>query len=93
MLVEGISLAASVVAAFFIALIAIGYTTDRDPLGRGTIAVTAALTLGVYGLLAAAYYWRDFRRWQLRKAGRCEKCGYDRSGLANDAPCPECGKA
>lgn len=26
-----------------------------------------------------------------RRANRCLNCGYDRSGLASDDPCPECG--
>ncbi len=28
-----------------------------------------------------------------RRPGHCRKCGYDRSGLPTDAPCPECGLA
>lgn len=31
------------------------------------------------------------RRWSRRRGGRCAGCGYDRNGLASEAPCPECG--
>lgn len=26
-------------------------------------------------------------------SGRCERCGYDRRGLAEESPCPECGES
>ena len=33
-----------------------------------------------------------FRRWRRRRAGRCERCGYDRAGLPDQSThCPECG--
>lgn len=32
--------------------------------------------------------WRRSRRQRL---GRCADCGYNRTGLSTDAPCPECG--
>jgi hypothetical protein len=39
--------------------------------------------------LAAGWTWtRHFRRGD---PGKCTRCGYDRHGLAADAPCPECG--
>jgi hypothetical protein len=28
-----------------------------------------------------------------RRRGRCVRCGYDRSGVANQGACPECGTA
>ena len=41
---------------------------------------------------AAERAWRADRRAQrLARTGSCLKCGYDRSGLAPDAACPECG--
>lgn len=43
--------------------------------------------IGVYSV----YTGRGRRR---RLAlGNCEKCGYDRSGISESAPCPECGLA
>ena len=33
---------------------------------------------------------RRVRRWA--RLGCCLACGYDRTGLAKDAVCPECGK-
>jgi len=46
-------------------------------------------------LIAAAptfLLWRADRRATRReREGHCPTCGYDRSGLAPDAPCPECG--
>jgi hypothetical protein len=34
-------------------------------------------------------WFADRRR---SRTGLCSKCGYDRRGLAADAPCPECGQ-
>lgn len=30
---------------------------------------------------------------ELYEGGSCARCGYDRSGLPHDGPCPECGEA
>ena len=43
--------------------------------------------------LAASLLWRwDFVARRRERVGLCPKCGYDRRGIAADAPCPECGK-
>jgi rubrerythrin len=37
-------------------------------------------------------FWR-FRADRVKPVGACRTCGYDTSGLAAGALCPECGKA
>lgn len=34
-----------------------------------------------------------YRRWRRARSGGCVTCGYDRTGLAHNAICPECGAA
>jgi hypothetical protein len=45
----------------------------------------------ILALLAAWLWRRHFVRRRLLRSGHCA-CGYDRAGLADDAPCPECGR-
>jgi hypothetical protein len=46
--------------------------------------------ISLLGLVGAAPWGIVIRR-QRAKLGLCRSCGYDRRGLAEDAPCPECG--
>jgi len=56
------------------------------PLG---FALNTLLAAGVLlGVVESFAFARGRRR---RRKGRCFTCGYDRSGIASDAPCPECG--
>jgi hypothetical protein len=54
--------------------------------------------LPLWPLFAAAFiptcvWWtRDIRSWR-RRPGQCPACGYDRRGLGEGSPCPECGSA
>jgi hypothetical protein len=43
--------------------------------------------------LAAALWRRNAKAARRVKAGQCIACGYNRSGLAPEHPCPECGAA
>jgi hypothetical protein len=42
-------------------------------------------------LPAVALWGMELRNRRRARAGVCRACGYDRSGLAGDKPCPECG--
>ena len=49
---------------------------------------------GASAYLAAAAVsmeYRTVRRWRRLARGRCDTCGYDRSGIDPAAKCPECG--
>lgn len=78
----------------------IGRTLDKDDrrgIG-GYLPITPIWSgLAVDTLFYGAIAWgllfvpRAVRRWRRRRGGRCVKCGYDRTGLAAGAACPECG--
>lgn len=55
------------------------FSVVRLPLWLPAAVVTAA---------TAWFWWRDRR---FARPGLCPTCGYDRTGLAPDAVCPECG--
>jgi hypothetical protein len=54
------------------------------------LAANAAIYACVLGLFSPA--WRSIVRRLRRRRNRCSACNYDRSGLAVETPCPECGR-
>jgi hypothetical protein len=65
----------------------------RWPLPVGPLWPGFALNTIFYAAIAWGL-WQipgAIRRRSRRRAGRCVRCGYDRTGLAPEAPCPECG--
>jgi hypothetical protein len=60
------------------------------PIWPGFVLNTIFYALLTWSLIRAP---RTLRRWRRRRAGLCLACGYDLKGLAEGAPCPECGLA
>lgn len=60
--------------------------TSGPPIPTWAIAALAAV-----GAIIAWKVEAFARKWLRITGGLCPSCGYDRSGLATDAPCPECG--
>jgi hypothetical protein len=56
-------------------------------------AVPLWVPLVIAGGPAAALWRADIQRARRARPGHCPSCGYDRSGLTADSPCPECGTA
>lgn len=59
-------------------------------------AMATAFLFGWPGILAVSSAIPGIVLWLTRRAGpqkwHCANCGYDRTGLVQDAVCPECGK-
>jgi hypothetical protein len=78
------------------------YTTDRTWVpfrgtyfGTGVISLTLPLWLCAVPFAVASYLFKRWHRRQVRLSRgatpKCPTCGYDQSGLAAGAKCPECG--
>ena len=60
--------------------------------GSGYIVAVPLWFPAGLSLLGTGALWRlDARARRRARVGACAKCGYDRAGLAPNAPCPECG--
>ena len=85
------------VAGWYVAmsLVLAGVGQDWYDLAARSL-VAPGVGLGV--LIVAIFFWRavrvtamDARRCGRIEAGACPECGYDRAGLGDETPCPECG--
>ena len=57
------------------------------------MAVVPCWALLVISVGATVFAWKtEILAVKRARAGMCGACGYDHSGLAGDAKCPECGK-
>ena len=52
-----------------------------------------SIPLWCLAILTATPTFLIWRRDRKRNPNGCPKCGYDRTGLPADRPCPECGNA
>lgn len=59
----------------------------------GTAGSAWRYPLLISALLVAAFFAQRYldRRRALLMPGVCGSCGYDRTGIPDGAPCPECG--
>ena len=64
-----------------------------DHLPGTTVVVLPLWMPSIVAIAFSVWFYRDHRREEReRRLGCCPACGYDRSGLASTAPCPECGR-
>ena len=71
----------------------VGWSVLRGAMGPGSCLTTTHVPYWVAALIVflptACLFHLDRRRFA---PGRCQRCGYDLSGLPPGAACPECGK-
>ena len=75
--------------AAFVVLVLVSVVVGMLVPVEAFLAILGVLMVGYFVVLAGP----DLRRRWRARAGRCEGCGYDRSGLLARSPCPECGGA
>ena len=91
------------VVVFWIWIVAFGLTTDALEGTRFDVIAMVSRLDGPFGILtliaagyavaltAAAITWRTLARRLRPPPPCCPSCHYDRTGLPNNTPCPECG--
>jgi hypothetical protein len=65
----------------------------RPRLEKGVVAHFVDVPLWIPLVAVAGLTTWRWRADRLPGTHACKTCGYDRHGLADDAPCPECGAA
>lgn len=60
--------------------------------GRKVFAAPIWLLLLCAAIVGGTAYWKARQAWQAARVGLCQKCGYERAGLALTTKCPECGE-
>jgi hypothetical protein len=71
----------------------VGFWFFYEPFGAGgwSLFVPLWVPIAAVAAVTADAWYMDKRRRRGDFAHLCAKCGYDRTGLAAAAPCPECG--
>lgn len=64
----------------------------REPVTKWYIWIPIWMFIVPASGVAGIAWWFDARARRSMLAGKCARCGYDRSGLESECACPECGR-